>query len=149
MLRKSGPADFIKIPKLVGKYKQVRVTFIGASFLKLSDGKNTRYADDEFAPFILDEVFKRQTILTKVRGIISKAHHCRRCDADLMGLKANRRRFALDLSYKEMPPFKLEIIMPAIVCRSCGANNAINESSTEATICGAIAKAFESLKDRI
>ena len=149
MFKKIKPAEFITIPKLAGRYKQVRVTFLGASFLKPSEGEQAMYADDDFALYIMDEVFKRQSILTRVKGIISKAHHCRKCDADLMGKNAHKRRFALNISYKEMPPFKLEIEMPAIPCRSCGTNNAVNESNTEIIICGAIAKAFESLKSKL
>ena len=97
----------------------------------------------------MDEVFKRQSILTRVKGIVSKVHYCRKCNADLMGRKAHKRRFALDISYKEMPPFKLEIQMPAIPCRSCGTSSAVNEPNTENIICGAIAKAFESLKKKL
>src|SRR5262245_52367759 len=97
--------------------------------------------------FILDEIFRRQSILSKLTGMLKKTHHCRKCDSDLMGLKAHRRRFALDISYKQLPPFKLEIEMPAIPCRSCGASNAVNEPATEDTISGAIAQAFLSMKN--
>ncbi|HXG68076.1 MAG TPA: hypothetical protein VNO70_23470, partial [Blastocatellia bacterium] len=71
---------------------------------------------------------------------------CRSCDADLTGLKTHRRRFALDLAYKKLPPFKLVIEMPALPCRKCGTSNAVNDKNTEYIVCGAIAKAFESLK---
>jgi len=135
----------VKIPKLVGKYKQVRVSFLGATFLRPTDPRNARYQDDMFGPFILDELFRRQSILSKLKGILKKNHHCRKCDADLMGLKAHRRRFTLDVIYKDMPPFKIDIEMPAIPCRKCGTSNAVNEENTEQIICGAIAKAFESL----
>jgi hypothetical protein len=135
----------VKIPKLVGKYKQVRVSFLGASFLSPGNTKEKRYQDDSFGPFILDEIFRRQSILSKRKGILKKNHHCRRCDADLMGLKAHRRRFTLDVVYKDAPPFKIDIEMPAIPCRNCGTSNAVNEENTEQIICGAIAKAFEAL----
>jgi len=144
MSEKSTTA-LVKVPKLVGKYKEVRVTFLGASFLNPADTKQPRYQDDAFGPFILDEVFRRQSILSKRKGILKKNHHCRKCDADLMGLKARRRRFTLDLAYKNTPPFKIDIEMPAIPCRNCGTSNAVNEDNTEQIICGAIAKAFESL----
>lgn len=133
-----------KEPKLVGKYKQVRVTFIDAPFLK-PDAAN-RQVDDGFGLFILDEVFRRQSILSKLKGLLKKTHHCRKCEAGLMGLRAHRRRFTLDIAYKALPPFKLDIEMPAIPCRNCGTNNAVNEEATEFIISGAIAKAFESLK---
>jgi len=145
--RNTSP-EFILIPKLVGKYEQVRVTFVGASFIKPS-GSQRAYADDQFAPFILEEIFKRQSILSKVKGIISKRHLCRTCDADLMGLKTRRRRFSLTIEYKQMAPFRLEIEMPAVPCSSCGTSNAINDAGTEEAICGAIAKAFVLLKDRL
>jgi hypothetical protein len=135
----------IRIPKLVGKYKEVRVTFLGASFLSPDSSKHPRYQDDTFGPFILDEVFRRQSILSKLKGILKKNHYCRKCDADLMGLKARRRRFTLDIAYKDTPPFKIDIEMPAIPCRNCGTSNAVNEENTQQIICGAIAKAFESL----
>ena len=144
----SNSTTVMKIPKLVGKYKQVRVTFIGASFLKPDGAKQTKYADDSFGLFILDEIFRRQSILSKVKGLIRKAHHCRKCDADLMGLKAHRRKFSLSMSYKDKPPFKVEIEMPAIPCRKCGTSNAVNEETTEFIISGAIAKAFESLSNK-
>ena len=137
--------SLVKVPKLVGKYKQVRVSFLGATFLKSGDTKHPRYQDDNFGPFILDEIFRRQSILSRLKGILKKNHHCRKCDADLMGLKAHRRRFTLDVTYKDIPPFKIDIEMPAIPCRKCGTSNAINEDNTEQVICGAIAKAFESL----
>src|SRR5215470_2566439 len=134
----------IRVPKLVGKHKQVRVTLLGAWFMRPGPS-DKRYADDGFGPFILDEVFRRQSILTKRKGILKKNHHCRSCDADLMGLKAHRRKFSLNIQYKQIPPFKLEIEMPAIPCRKCGTSNAVNEDSTEQVISGAIALAFESL----
>lgn len=148
MFKKITPPETTVIPKLIGRYKQVRVVFVGATFTKPTEG-NKSFADDQFATSILDEVFKKQRILTKVKGLISKSHHCRKCDADLMGLKAHRRKFSIPISYKDLPPFKLEIEMPAIPCKKCGTSNAINEQATEETICGAIAKAFASLKDRI
>ncbi len=127
----------------VGKYKQVRVVFIGASFL-LPEAKTK--VDDAFGLFILDEVFRRQSIMSKLKGLLKKSHCCRKCHADLMGLKAHRRKFSLDISYKELPGFKIEIEMPAIPCRKCGTSNAINEENTEFIISGAIAKLFESIR---
>ena len=135
-----------KDPRLVGKYQEVRVVFVGASFL--TDESKARYVDDQFGLFMLDEVFRRQSILSKLRGVIRKAHHCRQCDADLMGLKAHRRRFSLDISYKDLPPFKLEIEMPAIPCRKCGTSNAVNEQNTEDIISGAIVDAFQSRRKK-
>jgi len=138
-------SGLIRVPKLVGKHKQVRVTLLGASFTRPSPA-DKRYADDGFGPFILDEVFRRQSILSKRKGILKKNHHCRGCDASLMGLKAHRRKFSLNIAYKQLAPFKLEIEMPAIPCRTCGTSNAVNEDTTEQVISGAIAMAFESLK---
>ncbi|MGH9826217.1 MAG: hypothetical protein ACREDR_23550 [Blastocatellia bacterium] len=135
----------IRVPRITGKYKEVRVTFLGAWFFKPDGSSKPTYADDMFGPFILDEIFRNQSILSKRKGLLKKTHHCRRCDVDLMGLKARKRRFTLNISYKRMPPFKLEIDMPAIPCGSCGASNAINEENTESIIAGAIALAFESL----
>src|SRR5215471_3486300 len=138
-------SDLIRVPKLVGKYKQVRVTFLGAYFFDRTVSRARQYADDGFGPFILDEVFRRQSILSKRKGLLKKNHHCRSCDADLMGLKAHRRKFSLSIQYKQIPPFKLEIEMPAIPCRKCGTSNAVNEDNTEQVISGAIALAFQSL----
>jgi hypothetical protein len=146
MSRETNPASLTKVPKLVGKFKQVRVTFVGASFFTPGKTGKGQFADDMFGPFILDEVFRRQTILSKRKGILKKNHHCRKCDGDLMGLKAHKRKFSLPIAYKDLPAFKLEIEMPAIPCRKCGTSNAINEENTEFCITGAIATAFESLK---
>jgi ribosomal protein L34E len=137
------PAGFVTIPRLTGKYQEVRVTFLGASFLP---SNQKQYADDGFGQFIIDEIFRRQSILTKYKGFLRKAHHCRKCGADLTGEKTHRRRFLLDVSYKQFPPFKLEMEMPGITCGRCATNNAINDQNTEYVVCGAIAKAFESLK---
>lgn len=142
---RNNSTSLVRIPKLVGKYKEVRVSFLGASFIRPGSTSDTRYQDDSFGPFILDEIFRRQSILSKRKGILKKNHYCRKCDADLMGLKARRRRFTLDVAYRDTPPFKIDIEMPAIPCRSCGTSNAVNEENTEQIICGAIAKAFESL----
>jgi ribosomal protein L34E len=143
---KSQTGSFITIPKLTGKYQQVRVTFLGASFFP---SNQNRYADDDFGQFIIDEIFRRQSILTKYKGVLRKAHHCRKCGVDLTGEKTHRRRFLLDVSYKQLPPFKLEMEMPGITCRRCATNNAINDENTEYVVCGAMAKAFESLKKLI
>jgi hypothetical protein len=145
----SKSTPLVTIPKLVGKYKQVRVTIVGASFFQREGTPpSNKFADDNFGLYILDEIFSRQSILSKTKGLLRKTHHCRKCEADLMGLKARRRRFALNIMYKQMPPFKVEIEMPAIPCRKCGASNAVNEDNTEYIISGAIAMAFESLKRR-
>ncbi len=149
MSEESRSTSQIIVPKLVGKYKQVRVTFIGASFNRTQGAQSPRLADDNFGLFILDEIFSRQSILTKAKGLIRKSHHCRKCDADLMGSKAHRRRFALNIKYKQLPAFKIEIEMPAIPCRNCGTSNAVNEENTRYIISGAIAVAFESLKTRL
>ena len=134
--------------KLVGKYKQVRVSFIGASFLFPDAESSVNNVDDAFGVFILDEIFRRQSILSKVKGVLKKTHYCRRCDSDIMGLKAHGRRFSIDISYRNLPVFKLEIDMPAIPCRTCGTPNAVNEQSTEEIISGAIAQAFLNLKQK-
>ena len=146
MAGKSNSTAPKKNRNLVGKYKQVRVVFIGASFLTPEARAKTKNVDDAFGLFILDEVFRRQSILSKLKGMLRKTHHCRKCDADLMGLIAHRREFSLDISYKALPPFKIEIEMPAIPCRKCGTSNAVNEENTEFIISGAIAKVFESVK---
>jgi len=143
MPKKHSSPPSKKDHRLVGRYKEVRVAFIGASFLTDEGETQARYVNDQFGLFMLDEVFRRQSIMSKLRGVIRKTHHCRECDADLMGLKAHRRRFSLDISYKDLPPFKLEIEMPAIPCRSCGTSNAVNEQNTENIISGAIVEAFQ------
>jgi hypothetical protein len=136
----------VRVPKLVGKYKQVRVSIVGALFFNAEGAQSIKLADDNFGLFILDEIFSRQSILTRLRGLLRKTHHCRQCDADLSGLKAHRRRFALSIQYKQLPTFKVE--MPAIPCRSCGTSNAVNEENTRYIVSGAVAVAFESLKTR-
>ncbi|HKP88245.1 MAG TPA: hypothetical protein VJZ26_19225 [Blastocatellia bacterium] len=141
---KSTPAK--RSDKLIGRYKQVRVVFVGASFLMPEGTAKPKDLDDAFGLFVLDEVFSRQSILSKLKGVLRKTHHCRKCDADLMGLKAHRRRFSLDMKYKALPSFQLEIEMPAIPCRKCGTSNAVNEQTTEFIISGAIANAFQSVK---
>ena len=141
--------SLVTIPKLVGNYKEVRVTFLGASFFKSNSGSSTRLADDGFAVTIMDEIFNRQSILSKRRGLLKKNHHCRKCDASLMGLKARRRRFTLSITYKQLPPFKVDIQMPAIPCPKCGTSNAVNEENTQQIITGAIAVAFDRLKTRM
>lgn len=146
MAGKSSSKPPKKKAKIVGKYKQVRVEFTGASFLIAESGSEDKRIDDSLGLFILDEVFRRQSILSKLKGLLRKTHHCRKCDADLMGLKAHRRRFSIHIAYKDLPPFQMEIEMPAIPCRKCGASNAVNEDSTEFVISGAIANAFESIK---
>ena len=145
--KKSSPTPK-KDHRLVGKYKEVRVAFVGASFLTDEGNTHARYVNDQFGLFMLDEVFRRQSILSKLRGVIRKTHHCRQCDVDLMGLKAHRRRFSLDISYRDLPPFKLEIEMPAIPCRQCGTSNAVNEQNTENIISGAIVEAFQARKKK-
>jgi hypothetical protein len=147
MFGKSSPASLVTIPRLIGKYKQVRVTFIDTPFFKTEGEAAVKHTDDQFGLFILDEIFSRQSILSKLKGLLKKSHHCRKCDADLMGLKAHRRKFVLKLKYKNLPPFQVEIQMPAIPCRQCGTSNAINEDSTQYVISGAIAVAFKSLQD--
>ena len=146
MAGKTNPKTPKKKTRIIGKYKQVRVAFDGASFLMPEARAKVKHVDDALGLFILDEVFRRQSILSKLKGLLKKTHHCRNCGADLMGLKAHRRRFSLDMKYKELPPFQLEIEMPAIPCRKCGTSNAVNEESTEIIISGAIAKAFESVR---
>jgi hypothetical protein len=146
MPRKNSSTTPKKEHRLVGKYKEVRVAFVGASFL--TDEAQAKYVDDHFGLFLLDEVFRRQSILSKLRGVIRKTHHCRQCDADIRGLKARRRRFSLDISYKDLLPFKLEIEMPAIPCRKCGTSNAVNEQNTENIISGAIVEAFQSRRKK-
>jgi hypothetical protein len=141
--------SLVTIPKLVGNYKEVRVTFLGASFFKSNSGPSTRLADDSFAVTILDEIFNRQSILSKRRGLLKKNHHCRKCEGSLMGLKARRRRFTLSITYKQLPTFKVDIQMPAIPCPKCGTSNAVNEENTQQIITGAIAVAFDRLKTRM
>ena len=148
MPRKTRSPAASKEHRLVGKYKEVRVAFVGASFLTDEGDAEARYVNDQFGLFMLDQVFRSQSILSRLRGVIRKTHHCRQCDADIMGLKAHRRRFSLDISYKDLPPFKLEIEMPAIPCRNCGTSNAVNEQNTENIISGAIVEAFQARKKK-
>ena|SRR5215471_19382841 len=138
----------VTIPRLAGKYKEVRIMFLGVPLLKNEGRSVSRFLDENFGLYVLDEVFTRQSILSKRKGVLRKTHCCRKCDASLMGLKAHRRRFALTMRYKETPPFKVEIEMPAMTCPSCATNNAVNDEGTQHVVGLAIAKAFESLKAR-
>jgi hypothetical protein len=146
MAKRSSSKTPDKKYRLVGKYKQVRVVIAGASFLTPEGRASDKPIDDALGLFILDEIFRRQSILSRLKGLLRKTHHCRSCDADLMGLKAHGRRFSIKIEYKKLPPFQVEIDMPAIPCRNCGTSNAVNEQATEFVISGAIAKAFESAK---
>jgi ribosomal protein L34E len=141
-------ATMITIPRLSGKYKQVRITFLGVPSLRTEGRASQRFPDENFGIYVLDELFTRQSILSKRRGVLRKTHHCRKCDASLMGLKAHRRRFALTMKYKQTAPFKVEIEMPAMTCPECATNNAVNDEGTQHVVGLAIAKAFESLKVR-
>ena len=148
MSRERSSTSVITIPRLAAKYKEVRVTLLGLSCLKRDGDATLRFIDEDFGLFVLNEVFERQSILTKRKGVLRKTHNCRKCEADLMGLKAHRRRFALTMKYKQLAPFKLEIEMPAMSCPKCATSNAVNEEGTQHVIGLAIAKAFESLKAR-
>ena len=64
-----------KDPRVVGKYKEVRVAFVGAAFLTEEGDTHARYVNDQFGMFMLDEVFRRQSILSRLRGVIRKTHH--------------------------------------------------------------------------
>ena len=137
----------ITVPRLAGKYREVRITFLGVPILR-SDGPASRFPDENFGIYVLDEIFTRQSILSKRKGVLRKTHCCRKCNASLMGLKAHRRRFALTMKYKQTVPFKVEIEMPAMTCPTCATNNAVNDEGTQHVVGLAIAKAFESLKAR-
>src|SRR4030095_6535330 len=141
-------ATMITVPRLAGKYKEVRITFLGVPLLKNEGRSAIRFPDENFGMFVLDEVFTRQSILSKRKGVLRKTHCCRKCDASLMGLRAHRRRFALTMKYKQTPPFRIEIEMPAMTCPACATNNAVNDEGTQHVVGLAIAKAFESLKVR-
>jgi|SRR5262249_54318352 len=141
-------ARMVTVPRLAGKYKEVRITFLGVPLLSTEGRPASRFPDENFGMYVLDEIFTRQSILSKRKGVLRKTHCCRKCDASLMGLKAHRRRFALTIQYKQMAPFKAEIEMPAITCPECATNNAMNDEGTQHVVGLAIAKAFESLKAR-
>src|SRR5258706_12495173 len=102
MPRKNSSPRPNKDHRLVGKYKEVRVVFVGASFL--TDETQAEHVNDQFGLFVLDELFRRQSILSRLRGVLRKTHHCRQCDSKIMGLKAHSRRFTLDMTYKQLPP---------------------------------------------
>jgi hypothetical protein len=148
MSHERGARSLITVPRLAAKYKEVRVTLFGLSCFRAEGESTLKFPDEDFGLFVLNEVFDRQSILSKRKGVLRKAHHCRKCEADLMGLKAHRRRFALTMKYKQWAPFKLEIEMPAFSCPKCATNNAVNEEGTQHVIGLAIAKAFESLRAR-
>jgi ribosomal protein L40E len=141
--------DYAIVPKLVGRYQEVRVTFINAPFLKPAGADQPRYAEDGFGPFIIEEIFDRQSILTKLKGVLSKKHLCRKCGADLTGKRTHKRRLAVEMKYKQLPAFKVELDMPAITCRECATNNAVNDKNTEYVVSGAIAEAFKNLKKHL
>lgn len=143
---KSAP-KMITVPRLAGKYKEVRITFLGVPLLR-GGSPATRFPDENFGLYVLDEIFTRQSILSKRKGVLRKTHCCRKCAASLMGLKAHRRRFAMTMKYKQTLPFKVEIEMPAMTCPTCATNNAVNDEGTQHVVGLAIAKAFESLKAR-
>jgi len=141
-------STMISVPRLAGKYRGVRITFLGVPMLR-SDGRSaSRFPDENFGIYVLDEIFTRQSILSKRKGVLRKTHCCRKCEASLMGLKAHRRRFALTMKYRQTAPFKVEIEMPAMTCPECATNNAVNDEGTQHVVGLAIAKAFDSLKAR-
>jgi len=137
----------VTVPRLAGKYREVRITFLGVPLLR-NDGAPSRFPDENFGMYVLDEIFTRQSILSKRKGVLRKTHCCRNCDASLMGLKAHRRRFSLTMKYRQTAAFKVEIEMPAMTCPACATNNAVNDEGTQHVVGLAIAKAFESLKAR-
>ncbi|HKA20858.1 MAG TPA: hypothetical protein VKN18_21435 [Blastocatellia bacterium] len=141
-------SKMVTVPRLAGKYREVRITFLGVPLLGNEGRTAPRFPDENFGMYVLDEIFSRQSILSKRKGVLRKTHCCRKCDASLMGLKAHRRRFALTMTYKQTAPFKVEIEMPAMTCPACATNNAVNDEGTQHVVGLAIAKAFESLKAR-
>ena len=84
MAEKSNSKAPNRKSKIVGKYKQVRVVFVGASFLNPEGQVKDKRVDDALGLFILDEVFRRQSILSKLKGLLRKTHHCRKCEAVIL-----------------------------------------------------------------
>jgi len=147
-MRDESGSKMIAVPHLAGKYREVRITFLGVPLVRNEGRSVSRFPDENFGMYVLDEIFTRQTILSKRKGVLRKTHCCRKCDASLMGLKAHRRRFSLTMKYKQTAAFKVEIEMPAMTCPACATNNAVNDEGTQHVVGLAIAKAFESLKAR-
>lgn len=143
-----GASKMITVPRLAGKYREVRISFLGVPLLRNEGAPASRFPDENFGLYVLDEILTRQSILSKRKGVLRKTHCCRKCDASLMGLKAHRRRFALTMKYKQTAAFKVEIEMPAMTCPTCATNNAVNDEGTQHVVGLAIAKAFESMKAR-
>ena len=136
----------VTVPRLVGNHADVRVTILGATFLRATGTNRLRFPDDQFGSDLIDRVLHREGILSKKKGIRAKSHHCRNCGSDLTGANLRRCKFLLDMRHRQLPAFKVEIEMSAKKCPECGTASALDEKEVELNICQAIIKAFQTKK---
>lgn len=141
-----GSTNLITIPRLIGNHSGVRVMVLGATFAQSSPDGGLRFTDDQFGSGLIDGILRRQSILSKKKGIRSKTHHCRNCDADLTEARLRRCKFTLDMQHRQFPPFKVEVEMQAKKCLACDAPNALDEEGVELNVGQAIVQAFRARK---
>lgn len=142
--RSSDDTEIITIPELSGASGQARVTFINAPFQCSRSKNRMKFVDGDFGHTLINEIYANQSRFTVLKGWPQPSHFCRRCDALLDVSHAQPQAYELDITLKRFEPFRLRIEVPAVICASCGAFNALDGEEITNDINEAMLSAFVS-----
>jgi hypothetical protein len=99
-----------------GRKGEVAVTITGMSY-RAKNGEH-RFAYADFPPDLLHALYD-QLVAPRLKGILGRKMLCPACDVRVDNVIPARRTISMELTFNQVPPVGVELLLPTIECPSC------------------------------
>lgn len=128
-----------------GEHGALKVGFPQLPALVCPNG-HKRFAMPEFPLLLLDHLAgedEAKLPAGEKRGLIFKEYHCGSCGAKLGAGDGQSKTFGFDISLKDIPAFRVELMAPVYRCPSCGREQLRSLEEIQSLTPAAMAHAFQ------
>jgi hypothetical protein len=105
-----------------------------------------RFLYPEFVARLIDFVSDPEKVAPQPpavkRGLLKKRYHCSGCDAELPAVPAGKSKRALDASFANAAPFKVEIQVALHKCAGCGREQVLSNEEVAGSAFKAVTQGF-------
>jgi hypothetical protein len=130
-----------------GAEKTLTVKLHGLPVLVCPSG-HRQFAHPEFPIWLLEQIVEKDVPKLPAgegKGMLFKKYHCS-CGAELPSRPDQQRTFPVEVSLRDLAPFRVELTVPVYKCAACGKAQAHSLKELQERAPAALAHAFQEAK---
>lgn len=136
------------LPEITGEEGRVAVTVYQMPVLQCANGHRL-FPRDDMPLLLLDQLLETDEAglpASTSKGVLIKHYNCSSCGERLTEPDGHRRRFHVDVSIPQTPPFALDLSLPVHRCGRCGLEQVHSLKEVRGGTPAALARAFKSAR---